>query len=139
MVSLRRGNEYDIDKAHYLPLLESAGRFLFLIRPRRFGKSLLKSVMECYYDRELARDFDEPFADTWIAAQPTAEHGADLTLMFDFSMVSRAMPGGLAASSLRTCASGSGASSSTMRPPSPPRRSRRSTPRPTTISVYNDS
>ncbi len=37
-IKLRRGNEYYVDKTHYLPLLESAGRFLFLIRPRRFGK-----------------------------------------------------------------------------------------------------
>jgi hypothetical protein len=72
--------------------------FLFLIRPRRFGKSLLQSVMECYYDREWAKDFDELFAETWIADHPTVERGAYLTLRFDFSMVSRVMPGGLAAS-----------------------------------------
>ena len=36
-IKLRRGNEYYVDKTHYLPLLECAGRFLFLIRPRRFS------------------------------------------------------------------------------------------------------
>jgi hypothetical protein len=36
-VKVRRGNEYSVDKTAYLPLLEEAGRFLFLIRPRRFG------------------------------------------------------------------------------------------------------
>ena len=61
-VKLRRGNEYYVDKTHYLPLLESAGRFLFLIRPRRFGKSLLQSVMECYYDAQWAKQFEELFA-----------------------------------------------------------------------------
>lgn len=87
-IKLRRGNEYYVDKTHYLPLLESAGRFLFLIRPRRFGKSLLQSVMECYYDAQWARQFADLFADTWIAAHPTPEKGQYLTLRFDFSMVS---------------------------------------------------
>ena len=86
-VKLRRGNEYYVDKTHYLPLLESAGRFLFLIRPRRFGKSLLQSVMECYYDAQWAKRFEELFANTWIAAHPTPEQGQYLTLRFDFSMV----------------------------------------------------
>lgn len=86
-IKLRRGNEYYVDKTQYLPLLEAAGRFLFLIRPRRFGKSLLQSMMECYYDAEWAQDFDELFADTWIAAHPTPERGHYLTLRFDFSRV----------------------------------------------------
>ncbi len=90
-VKLRRGNEYYVDKTHYLPLLESAGRFLFLIRPRRFGKSLLQSVMECYYDILWAEQFEELFAETWIVAQPTLEKGRYLTLRFDFSAV-RAEP-----------------------------------------------
>ncbi|MDV7400668.1 AAA family ATPase, partial [Arthrospira platensis SPKY1] len=80
-----------VDKTHYLPLLESAGRFLFLIRPRRFGKSLLQSVMECYYDILWAEQFEELFAETWIVAQPTLEKGQYLTLRFDFSAV-RAEP-----------------------------------------------
>ena len=84
---LRRGNEYYVDKTAYLPLLESAGRFLFLIRPRRFGKSLLQSMMECYYDSEWVKQSDELFAHTWIAEHPTPEKGRYLALRFDFSMV----------------------------------------------------
>ncbi len=94
-IKLRQGYEYYVDKTHYLPLLESAGRFLFLIRPRRFGKSLLQSVMECYYDAQWARQFEELFADTWIAAHPTPEQGRYLTLRFDFSMVNALFSGGL--------------------------------------------
>ncbi|MBK1654210.1 AAA family ATPase [Allochromatium vinosum] len=90
-IKLRRGHEYYVDKTHYLPLLEEAGRFLFLIRPRRFGKSLLQSMMECYYDAEWAKDFDTLFADTWIQANPTPERGQYLALRFDFSAV-RAEP-----------------------------------------------
>jgi hypothetical protein len=86
-VKLRRGGEYYVDKTHYLPLLEQAGRFLFLIRPRRFGKSLLQSVMECYYDRRWQPHFDELFHDTWIHAHPTPEKHQYLALRFDFSAV----------------------------------------------------
>jgi hypothetical protein len=87
-IKLRQGHEYYVDKTHYLPLLEQAGRFLFLIRPRRFGKSLLQSVMECYYDAGWAERFDELFADTWIHQRPTTEKGQYLCLRFDFSAVS---------------------------------------------------
>lgn len=87
-IKLREGHEYYIDKTHYLPLLEQAGRFLFLLRPRRFGKSLLQSVMECYYDAGWAERFDKLFADTWIHRQPTLEQGQYLCLRFDFSAVS---------------------------------------------------
>lgn len=87
-IKLRKGHEYYVDKTHYLPLLEQAGRFLFLIRPRRFGKSLLQSVMECYYDADWAERFDELFADTWIHQHPSAEKGQYLCLRFDFSAVS---------------------------------------------------
>lgn len=86
-VKLRRGNEYYVDKTAWLPLLEEAGRFLFLIRPRRFGKSLLQSVMECYYGRRWEAHFDELFAGTWIHGHPTAERHRYLALRFDFSAV----------------------------------------------------
>ena len=56
---LRTRGHYFVDKTEYLPLLEQSGEFLFLIRPRRFGKSLLQSVMECYYDSYWEPYFDE--------------------------------------------------------------------------------
>ena len=86
-VKLRRGNEYYVDKTNFFPTLEAAGRFLFLIRPRRFGKSLLQSVMECYYDRRWEPDFDELFHDTWIHTHTTPEKHRYLVLRFDFSAV----------------------------------------------------
>ncbi|CAK0775766.1 AAA-ATPase-like domain-containing protein [Gammaproteobacteria bacterium] len=86
-VKLRRRGHYFVDKTHYLPLLEQAGEFLFLIRPRRFGKSLLQSVMECYYDRRWEPHFDELFHDTWIHTHTTPEKHRYLVLRFDFSAV----------------------------------------------------
>ena len=36
---VQRENRYYVDKTMYLPLLEEANNYLFLIRPRRFGKT----------------------------------------------------------------------------------------------------
>ena len=45
---VRENDMYCVDKTMYLPRMESAGHFLFLIRPRRFGKSLFLSMMHAY-------------------------------------------------------------------------------------------
>ena len=47
---LRNENLYYVDKTMYLPLLENMSNYLFLIRPRRFGKSVFVSMMRDYYD-----------------------------------------------------------------------------------------
>ncbi|KAA5439135.1 AAA family ATPase, partial [Bacteroides cellulosilyticus] len=39
--SLTRDNCYYVDTTHFIPLIEQEARYLFLIRPRRFGKTLL--------------------------------------------------------------------------------------------------
>ncbi|QEP42392.1 hypothetical protein D5085_04105 [Ectothiorhodospiraceae bacterium BW-2] len=87
-IKLRQGGEFYLDKTHYLPKLEEAGRFLFLIRPRRMGKSLLQSMMECYYDLKRAEQWEALFSDTWIYANPTDEKHRYMVLRFDFSRVS---------------------------------------------------
>ena len=62
-----------------------AERHAFLIRPRRFGKSLWVSLLEHYYDHARASRFDELFADTDIGRNPTARRNAYVVLRFDFS------------------------------------------------------
>lgn len=44
-----------VDKTAFIPRLLNAGQFIFLSRPRRFGKSLLLSTLEAYFQgrREL--------------------------------------------------------------------------------------
>lgn len=46
-----------VDKTGYIPKLLNAGPYIFLSRPRRFGKSLLLSTLESYFrgERELFR------------------------------------------------------------------------------------
>ena len=83
---IRRNGWLYVDKTRFLRLLERE-RYVFLIRPRRFGKSLWVSVLENYYDRFWADDFDATFAGTDIGQTPTGERSRYVTLRFNFSMV----------------------------------------------------
>ncbi|MFZ1642589.1 MAG: AAA family ATPase, partial [Candidatus Contendobacter sp.] len=49
------------DRTDRISLLEKAGRQLIFIRPRRFGKSLLLSMLEHYYDVNQANQFEALF------------------------------------------------------------------------------
>ena len=46
---LRREGCAYVDKTAELKHLLDAGKFLFLARPRRFGKTLMLSTVECMY------------------------------------------------------------------------------------------
>ena len=52
---IRRAGCLYIDKTMYINQLVSSGKYFFLSRPRRFGKSMLISTMEAYFrgEREL--------------------------------------------------------------------------------------
>ena len=75
-----------VDKTRFLRRLEEE-RYAFLIRPRRFGKSLWISLLENYYDRFWADGFAATFAGTDIGQHPTGEQSRYVTLRFNFSMV----------------------------------------------------
>ena len=51
-------NLYYVDKTRFIRDIEEKGNFLFLIRPRRFGKSLFQGIMEAYYDIDYKDRFD---------------------------------------------------------------------------------
>ncbi|MDO4159895.1 MAG: ATP-binding protein [Prevotellaceae bacterium] len=85
---LRRQNRYCVDKTMYIPKMEEAGNFLFLIRPRRFGKSIFLSMLRAYYDISSQSKFDELFGGMWIAEHPTVERGKYQVIYFDFSQAS---------------------------------------------------
>ena len=74
-----------VDKTIYLERMEYAGHFLFLIRPRRFGKSVFLSMLESYYDIEARNDFDMLFGDTYVGQHPTELHNQFQVLRIDFS------------------------------------------------------
>ena len=80
-------NLYYVDKTMYLPKMEQVSDFLFFIRPRRFGKSLLLSMVADYYDCENPKDIDDEFKSTWIAEHPLDTKGKFQVLSLDFSQV----------------------------------------------------
>lgn len=71
-IDIVKRNQYYVDKTMYIPLLEDQPDSLFLIRPRRFGKSLLLSMLAAYYDCSLKDQFQELFGNLWIGAHPAA-------------------------------------------------------------------
>ena len=52
---------YYVDKTMFIEKIEMQPPYLFLIRPRRFGKSLTLAMLEAYYDVNHAEQFDELF------------------------------------------------------------------------------
>ena len=80
-------NYYYVDKTSFFEKIEASAPFLFLIRPRRFGKSLWLNTMKAYYDMNLTHQFDELFGNTYIGQHPTNEKNSYLILSFNFSGV----------------------------------------------------
>lgn len=83
-VDLRDRGFYYVDKTDYIPGLEDYNAPVFL-RPRRFGKSLLISILAAYYDRTMADRFEELFVGTYIGQHPTQEHNRYMVIRYDFS------------------------------------------------------
>lgn len=57
---LRRAGHAYVDKTSELKRLLDAGKYLFLARPRRFGKTLMLSTIECMYQGDWP-EFRDPF------------------------------------------------------------------------------
>lgn len=83
---LRNNHRYYVDKTMYLQKMEETSDFLFLIRPRRFGKSLFLSMVADYYDCE-NRELDQEFEGTWVGEHPLDNKGKFQVLQYDFSQV----------------------------------------------------
>lgn len=84
---IAKSNFYYVDKTRFIETVEEAPRFLFLIRPRRFGKSLWLNTMKAYYDVNTANQFNDLFSETYIGQHPTEEKNSYLILSFNFSSV----------------------------------------------------
>ncbi|MBF0376195.1 MAG: AAA family ATPase [Desulfamplus sp.] len=75
-----------IDRTDKIPLLEGSKSQLF-IRPRRFGKSLLLSMLENYYDVSKKDEFDKIFGHLAIGKNPTELRNYYFILKLYFSYV----------------------------------------------------
>ena len=78
-----------VDKTRFIRPLEDE-RFTILIRPRRFGKSCWVSMLENYYDRHWADEFEQVFGGTDVGRKPTEKRHSYMVLRFDFSAVNDA-------------------------------------------------
>jgi len=47
---IRKAGAFYVDKTQYIEKLLSLGRFFFLSRPHRFGKSLFTSTLKAYFE-----------------------------------------------------------------------------------------
>ena len=75
-----------VDNTAYIRNLEEVTTPVFL-RPKRFGKSVICSMLAHYYDINLKDRFDELFGKTDIGRNPTPLRNSFLVLQFDFSTV----------------------------------------------------
>ena len=85
---IRAENGYFVDRTALIRELEKTSYAMFL-RPRRFGKSLLCSILQCYYDIDYAGRFEEFFGGLDIGREPTAERGRYLFIDFNFTGVEK--------------------------------------------------
>ena len=74
------------DRTDRIPLLEESKSILFL-RPRRFGKSLLLSMLANYYDVACKDKFQKVFGNLLIGKNPTDLHNKYFILDWDFSCI----------------------------------------------------
>lgn len=75
-----------IDKTKYIELLENSGnKSVHLLRPKRFGKSLFTSMLQCYYDLKMSNAFDKLFKGTYIYEHPTEKKNQYYILKFNFA------------------------------------------------------
>ncbi|MCP4348820.1 MAG: AAA family ATPase [Desulfobacterales bacterium] len=79
-------NGYFVDKTSYIEKLEQIENPVFL-RPKRFGKSLLCRMLECYYNIRQEDQFDKLFGQTYIGRNPTHMRNSYFVLHLDFSTV----------------------------------------------------
>ena len=89
---LRANNLAYVDKTEFIAKLESfANRFPFIVRPRRFGKTLFTQTLQAYYDIAAAKDFERNFAGTYIGEHKTPLANTFRVMHLDFSGIDAEM------------------------------------------------
>lgn len=93
---IREGGYAFVDKTQTIEKLEkTASPYVLFLRPRRFGKTLLTSMLLAYYDAAFSGRFDQIFGGTYIHGHRTPLQGKYFVLRFDFSGIdsSNLIPG----------------------------------------------
>ena len=83
---IRKKNYIYVDKTRFIEQIENENNsYHFLIRPRKFGKSLFLSVLKHYYDVCYKDDFETLFGDLYIGKNPTPKRNSLWVIRFSFS------------------------------------------------------
>ena len=103
---IAKNNYFYQDRTDFIPKLENyGGKYLLFLRPRRFGKSLMTSMLAHYYGTQYKNDFQGLFGKYYIGANPTKFANQYMILHFDFSGINtrteESTEGGFLASVLR--------------------------------------
>ncbi len=84
---------YFVDRTDYITRLESLGeKYIFFLRPRRFGKSLWISILQYYYGMEYKKQFKELFGKYYIGRQPSPRANSYLVLHLEYSRIDTSSP-----------------------------------------------
>lgn len=84
---IRTENYYYVDKTRFISLMERTAPYIFLLRPRRFGKSLMANILAAYYDVKMADKYEAIFKGLDVYDNPTKERSKYMVLKFNFSGV----------------------------------------------------
>ncbi len=74
-----------VDRTAQIRDVESLGRTLVFLRPRRFGKSLWLQTLANYYDFRRKDEFEQLFGGLAIGRRPTPRHNRYFILQWNFS------------------------------------------------------
>ncbi len=80
------------DRTGFIHELEASPKFVYYLRPRRFGKSLFVSMLEHYYGLEFKSQFDVLFGKLDIGKKPTPLANQYMILKFEFSGIETNTP-----------------------------------------------
>ncbi|MGV8168210.1 MAG: AAA family ATPase, partial [Alkaliphilus sp.] len=84
--TLREEKYIYVDKTKYIDVIEKLNsKYVFFIRPRRFGKSLFLSTLEHYYDINAKNEFRGLYENLYIGENPTKLKNSYLILKLNFS------------------------------------------------------
>ena len=86
-VTIRKENSYYVDKTMYIPRIENAAKYIMLLRPRRFGKTLFMNTLAAYYDVLQKDNYEQNFGGLYIYDHTTPRQGQYMILKFSFASV----------------------------------------------------
>jgi len=88
-----KGGYFYQDRTEYIRTLEeTVAKYIYYLRPRRFGKSLFVSMLHHYYGLEHQPEFETLFSQLAIGKKPTPLANQYFVLRFEFSRIQTNTP-----------------------------------------------